>query len=439
MKKITIGVMFLFAIGSAAKAQDYKKVREALVLAQVPGAAGPAGQSKLEDAKAQLDKVLADPKADGKAETYLLKAEVLGSVAGNEGLKAKYPAADAEALQALKKYLELEPTGEKIKADNYIGLNSMSNSFSTKAAKFYNAKNWDSAFTGFQKVVELSDLLIKNKWSNVAFDTTSYLYAGVTAQNAKKEDEAAKYYGKLADRKIAGKDYEGIYDFLTKYHLNKNNQPEFKKYLTTAKELYPTNTMWNDLEFSNTTDNASVEDMVKKFETADAAKTIDAKGYLDYGDYFINNKKIKELDPSQKAQYTNRAFYAFTKAADLDTANGLSSFNAGVSAYSLFADASDSARKIKGVTAAIKSKRAAADKQVDSAADKSIVWLEKSFNTLSAKADRTKTEKNVVGKSADLLYEIYSYKRDRSKVLNPKNYDKYDAKMKYYDSMHGKF
>src|SRR5215212_9182598 len=97
MKKITIGVMLLVAIGTALKAQDYKKVREAL------------GQSKLEDAKAQLDKVLADPKAEGKAETYLLKTEVLGSIAANEALKAKYPTADAEALTALKKYLELEP------------------------------------------------------------------------------------------------------------------------------------------------------------------------------------------------------------------------------------------------------------------------------------------------------------------------------------------
>ena len=206
-----------------------------------------------------------------------------------------------------------------------------------------------------------------------------------------------------------------------------------------AKEAYPANTMWNDLEFSNTTDNAGVEDMVKKFSDADAAKSIDAKGYLDYGDYFINNKKIKELDPPQRAQYTNKAFYAFSKAADLDTANGLSSYNAGVAAYSLYEDAADSARKIKGVTAAIKSKRAAADKVVDSAADNSILWLEKSFTTLSSKTNRTNTEKNVVGKTADILYNLYTYKRERTKALNPKNYDKYDAKSKYYDSMHGKF
>ena len=436
MKKITVSFLLLVAIGSGVKAQDYKKVRDALALAQVPGN---AGQSKLEDAKAQLDKVLADPKANGKAETYLLQTEVLGTIAGNEGLKAKYPTADVEALQSLKKYLELEPNEAKIKEDKYAGVNSAYSSLFADGVKYYNQKNWDSSFAKFKNVVELGDILTSRKWTTSAFDTTSYLYAGVTAQNAKKNDDAAKYYGKIAERKIGGKDYEGIYDFLTKYYLNANKQQEFQKYLALAKQVYPDNKTWNDLEFANTTDNAPLEDMVKKFQDADAAKTIDAKSYLDYGDYFINNKKIKDLEPAQRAPYTEKAFYAFSKASDLDTANGLSSYNAGVAAYSLFEDASDSARKIKGVTAAIKSKRAAADKQADSAADRSITWLEKSFNTLSNKADRSGTEKNVVGKTADILYNIYTYKRDRSKVINPKSYDKYDAKVKFYDSMHGKF
>jgi len=436
MKKIAIGFLLFTAVGTGVKAQDYKKVREALALAQIPGN---AGQGKLEEAKAQLDKVLADPKANGKAETFLLKTEVLGTIAGNDALKAKYPTAGADALIALKQYLQLEPDEAKLKEDRYAGVNSAYSSLFSQGVKFYNDKNWDSAFAKFKDVAELGDILTSRKWTTSTFDTTSYLYAGVTAQNAKQNDEAVKYYSKIADRKIAGKDYEGIYDFLVKYYLNNNKQDEFKKYLALAKELYPSNTAWNDLEFANATDNASAEDMVKKFETADAAKNMDAKAYLDFGDYFINDKKIKELDPAQKAPYTNHAFYAFSKAADLDTANGLSSYNAGVAAYSLYEDASDSARKIKGVTAAIKAKRASADKQADSAADRSITWLEKSFNTLSNKANRTATEKNVVGKTADILYNLYSYKRDRSKALNPKDYDKYDAKVKFYDSMHGKF
>lgn len=427
--------MFLLAVGTAVKAQDFKKVRTNLVLAQ----AGGNNDQKLEDAKTELDKALADPKAEGKAEGYLLQAEVYGMISGNNNLKAKYPNADAQALQALKKYLELDPAETKLKEDNYQGLNSIYSSLFAAGVKEYNAKNWDSAYAKFRDLAELGDMFTSRKWSKSSFDTTSYLYAGVTAQNAKKSEEAAKYYGKIAENKIAGPDYEGIYDFLTKYYLNNNNQEQFAKYIALAKAAYPNNKLWTDLEFANTTENSSIEDVLKKFEAGDQGKTLTSSNYLDYGDYFINNKKIKELDPEKRTEYTNRAVYAFGKAAEMDTANGIASFNAGIAAYTVFEDASDAARKIKGTTADIKAKRSQADKTADAAADKAIQWLEKSFATLSSKSARSNIEKSCLSKSTDLLYNLYAYKRDRSRGVSPKDYDKYEAKSKYYDSLHGKF
>lgn len=435
MKKITIGLLLLTVIGTTVKAQDFKKVRSAFLLTQVGG----ANDQKLEDAKNELDKVMADPKAQGSAEGNLLKAEIYGSVASNNTLKAKYPNADVEGYQALKKYLELEPNEAKLKEDKYAGVNDIYGSLFSAGVKEYNAKNWEAAYDKFKVVAELGDLFTTRKWSASAFDTTSYLYAGVTAQNAKKDAEAAKYYGQIAERKVVGADYEGIYDYLVKYYLNANNQEQFKKYLALAKEAYPKNTLWNDLEFANTTDNSAIEDVVKKFETEDASKSLTATKYLDYGDYFVNNKKIKDLDASKKPEYTNRAYYAFSKAAELDTANGVASYNAGVTAYTMFEDARDNRVKIKGTTPDIKAKQAQADKIVDEAADKSILSLEKSFATLSAKATRSNVERNVLGKTTDLLYNLYEYKKDRSRGKNPKDYDKYDAKSKYYDSLHGKF
>lgn len=436
MKRITIGFLLLIVIATAAKAQDFKKVRSALLIAQIP-IGGKLDPAKIEAAKVELDKVLADPKAQGTAEAYLLQTEIDGLIASNDTLKAKYPNADAEGFQSLKKYLELEPDEAKLKEDRYNGVNGIYSSLFSSGVKEYNAKNWDSAYAKFKDVAELGDLFTSRKWSTSSFDTTSYLYAGVTAQNAKKSEEAAKYYGRIAENKIVGPDYEGIYDFLVKYYLNNNNQEQFAKYLALAKEAYPKNTIWNDLEFANTTDNSSVEDVVKKFEAADAAKSLSASNYLDYGDYFINNKKVRDLDPSEKANYINRAYYSFSKAAELDTANGIASYNAGVAAYNMFEDARDARVKIKGTTADIKAKQAAADKVADAAADKGIQALEKSFATLVSKTDRSNIERSSLGKAPDLLYNLYEYKKERSK--GTKDYDKYEAKSKYYDSLHGKF
>jgi hypothetical protein len=437
MKRITIVFLLLFALSVTNYAQDVKKVRTVLTLAQIPK----AGSQKLDDAKTEIDKVMADSKNQSSAEAWALKTEIYGLVAGDETLKAKYPDADVQALQALKKYLELDPTEKILKEDHYTGINPIYASLFNSGVKLYNDKNWEAASDKFNNVVDISDILIKRKWSNSSFDTTAYLYAGVTAQNAKKEAEAAKFYGALAEHKVKGKDYEGIYEYLTKYNLNNKNEADFRKYIALAKEAYPTNDLWSDLENLYMTKNANLEDISKKFDTDDAAGTLNSSAYFDMGNFFVNDKKVKDLEPAQRSQYTKKAVYAFTKAYEKDTSNALASYNVGVTSYAQWEDLYDAARQVKGTTADIKAKRAAADKQADIAADNSVTWIERSFNSLAAKKAKgniSNLEKGCLTKSVDLLYNLYAYKKDRSRGVNPKDYDKFDAKAKYYDSLHGK-
>lgn len=435
MKKIAIGFLLLFALGTSINAQDVKKVRTTLALAQIPR----AGAQKLEDAKTEIDKLAADPKASANPEVLALKVEIYGLIAGDSSLRTKYPNADIEGLQTLKKYLELEPTEKTLKADGYTGVNQIYASLFNTGVKLYNEKNWEAAFDKFKNVAELSDTLIKRKWTNSAFDTTANLYAGVTAQNAKKEAEAARYYGALASQKVKGQDYESLYEFLTKYYLNNKNEAEFKKYIALAKEVYPTNELWSDLEFVYQTKNAEPADMLKRFNEDDAAGKLTASNYFDYGNMFVSDKKIRDMDPSKRSEFTNKAIYAFTKASEKDTANALASYNVGVTTYAQWEELLEAARQIKGTTADIKAKRAAADKLADAAADKSLVWMERAFNSLAAKTNRSNLEKGTLSKSTDLLYNLYAYKKDRSKVINPKDYDKFDAKAKFFDNLHGKY
>jgi hypothetical protein len=296
-----------------------------------------------------------------------------------------------------------------------------------------------AAFDKFKSVTELSDTLIRRGWSKQAFDTTANLYAGVTAQNAKKEAEAAKYYGALASQKVGGQDYESLYEFLTKYYLGNKNEAEFKKYIGLAKQVYPTNSLWSDLEFMYQSKNADVNDMAKKFDADDAAGQLTSSNYFDYGNVFVGDKKIRDMEPAKRAEYTKKGIYAFTKAYEKDTSNALASYNVGVTSYAQWEEQLDAARQIKGTTADVKTKRAAADKVVDVAADQSITWLEKAFASLAAKTTRTNLEKGCLTKSTDLLYNLYAYKKDRSKVVNPKDYDRFEAKAKFYDNLHGKY
>ena len=432
MKKLTIAFSILLLTGSIVQAQDLKKAKAAYILAKVK-------PETLESAKGEVDKLMTDEKTNKLPESFLLKMQVYGKITTDSVLFAKYPTADLDALTALKKYLELEPAEEKLKAESYDGVNYIYSSFFKKGVKLYQAQDWEKSFAEFKSMAEMGDLLIARKWSTSSFDTTSYLYAAATAQNAKKEAEAIKYYSGLANIKVNGKDYEGVYEYLTKYYLNNPNEAEFKKYIGYAKELYPTNDLWKDLEFEYTKQNSDVSDIIKKFDAADAAKTMTSTEYFDYGNYFVNDKKIKDLEESKRAEFNKKAIYAFSKAYDTDTTNAIAAYNAGVTTYANFETVADSARAIKGTTADVKVKKAAANKAAVEAADNSIIWLEKAFASLSAKKERSNLEKGLLNKSIDLLYNVYEYKRDMSRGVNVKDYDKYDAKLSYYNSLHGKF
>ncbi len=426
MKKITISLLLLFVASSAAFSQDYKKVRTPLTIFLTIG-----GESKLDEAKTEIDKLSTDPKGQGKVETYLLQSEIYGSITSNESLKKKYPDAAYRGLEALKKYLEAEPSAAKYKEDNYVGINAIYNYFFDKGYNLFKAKSWDSAYQNFKPMVEIGDIMVKNKWTTSTFDTTAYKLAGISAQNANKEAEAVQYYEKMAALKLKGEDLEHIYVFLPQYYSKQKNEAEFKKYISLGKELYP-DKPWDQLEFEYISGNLSLGDIAKKFDEDLSANTLSSAAAMNYGDFFFNDKKIKDLKPEDKKPYLERAAKAFSKAFETDPKNILAGYNAAVSYYVIWGDADDAALAIKGITSEIKSRRAQADKVALAASDKAIESLEKAYKLLDEKADKTNLEKNSTKNAAKSLANLYMWRRDKAKG-KAAEYDMYDKKFQFYD------
>ena len=427
MKKITVGLLLLVATADSVFAQDYKKVRTAFTIFMTLGA-----DAKLEEAKAEVDKLAIDPKAQGKAETYMLKAEIYGSITNSNVLKAKYPNATNEGYYAFEKYLELEPGAEKLKEDNYLGIGSIYNSIFSEGQNFYKLKNWDSAYISFQNLLKVSEFLIEKKITSTTFDTLGNLYAGVTAQNAGKQAEAGKYYKRLADIKLSGPDYESIYDFLTKYYLRIKSNADFDKYIDLAKQLYPKNQLWTALQFEYIAVNSSPEEVLKKYDQDALANRLTSEDAMDYGNFFFNDKKVRDLKPEEKKPFTQKATEAFTKAAELDPANVLAAYNVAVSYYVQWEEAADAASAIKGITPEIKSRRAQADKVAIAASDKAIAALENAYKKLDEKTAKSKIEMNSTTTSAKFLAALYGWRRDKAKG-KAAEYDMYDKKMLFYD------
>ena len=368
MKKITLALMMLM-LAFFVKAQSYDEIKQFVML----------GQYK--KAKEDIDKRMTNAKFAAKPEAFILKATIYSALAADSATQLTPEAATlrAESEAAFKKYQEMDPKLELVKDPVYqnAAVRIYSNLFSV-GYKQYDEKKWAEAFETFKKVDSYSAILSEHKLLTSALDTNVIILAGITAEQSNQKDEAAKYYGKLADAKISGANYESIYRFLVTHHFTKKDMAGFEKYKALGKEIYPQSEFFSydktdfavGLETSFDSKMKSLEEvlakdptnykanlsmgqliydtlnskvegavlpanadelekkMVAAFIAAGEAKGDEALPYLVIGDYFVMLKaeKLKKSD-KKYGEYLEAGRVPYEKAAAVFAKKGVSSLN----------------------------------------------------------------------------------------------------------------
>lgn len=439
-------------------AQDIKKVTTNYLLA------------KLDEAKTEVDKAAADPKQQGKPEVLYWKAKVYGAIFNSKdpALSAKYPNIRQDAEAAFKAYVAADPAFAEVKQKGAEGFFDMYGGSFNAGIKSFNDKKWDQAATDFTLAVEFSDYIFTNKWSsgNAPFDTTSILYEGYAYQNASKPAEAAKCYMRLADAKVTGTNYLEIYKFLANHFTVTKNETNFNKYLAIARELYP-KFEWEEFESEYIDQNLTLAEKTALYDKEDAAGTMTEQKYLQFGDIFSNaHIKEKGMDSATEVKYSLKAADAFKKAYAKNSKNAVAAYNVAVIYYNFYLNMDDKyaanlramrainaekptekdPKKKAAVEAQYKQKNepylqanAAIEQPLMENLNVSLEWLEKTYEILKDKSDRSTVEKAVINKTVDFLANLYAYKRDRARGKDLKAMDEYDAKYKVFDALHDKY
>lgn len=198
--------------------------------------------NQLEKAKTDLDKSFTNAKYTVKPEAFILKTTVYAGVSGLEGKKDTPLGLQLieEADAAFSKYKEMDPNlsliGEPIYQNGIITLYS---NYYTFGFNDYNNKEYEKGLGKLKKAIFYSDLLIKQKVLTSTLDTNVLILAAITAETGGFKDEAATYYTKLADAKVGGDGYEGVYRYLVTYHFGRKDMESFEKYKKLGKEVYP--------------------------------------------------------------------------------------------------------------------------------------------------------------------------------------------------------
>jgi len=436
--KYFFSVLFSIVLLNVAIAQDYKKVTTLQVL------------GKTEESKVEIDKMAADPKAQGKAETWYWKSKIYAAINKNEALRAKYPTIVKDADDAFKKYFELDPSFALVKEKGAEGFFDMYATAFNKGLEDFKSKTWPAAAADFEMSSFYSDYIFKNKWANstAAFDTTSVLYAAYANQNAQKMDDAAKYYNRLADAKATGENFQDVYKFLGDFYIKKKDKSNFDRVMALGKEVYPKEN-WEDYEVEFIDQNFTLAEKNAFYDKGDAAGTLTENQYLQFGDVFVNVHH-KETDSTIFDAYNKKGVEAFKKAFAKNSNNALASYNVAVIYYNYFMEADDKyaegirnlqqinankpvekdpkkkaalEAKIKAQTDEIKKNNQAVDKIAGENIDVAIDWLNKTYAILKDKNPRSNTEKSVINKSVDFLANLYSYKMNKLRGKDPKAFD----------------
>lgn len=260
MKKMFLTAL-LAVIGLLSQAQKIDKAKDLM------------GRKKLPEAKTEIDNVMAVEKNKTNSDAWYTKAKIYEAIAADSTLKGTVPNARDVAFEAMKQYLDLENNVKEaskkniqLTLDNNAPLVEMYSGYSKDAASFYNAGNYNDAFTNFKKSLDVFDLMASKGLINMKLDTTTTLYAGISAEKAQKPDEAAVYYSKIAENKAKGEGFVEIYKWLADYYRRKDDAANAAKFAALGKEVYPSDPFWTGFELDLAREKGSKEDLFKKYE-----------------------------------------------------------------------------------------------------------------------------------------------------------------------------
>jgi hypothetical protein len=409
MKRMFLSLI-LAAVFSGLFAQSVDKAKDLLKANNLPAA------------KDEIDKALLVEKNQKNAEAWYAKVKIYNAVAVNDSLKAKYPDALIQSLDALKKYSQLDDKKlVSLTVDQYKPINEIYQGLFQTGAANYNAQKYPDALADFRGAISAIAFMFKQGWIKQSMDTTATLYAGISAEKSDKREEALIYYKTIADSgitKIGGNDMTEIYKWLADYYTRKGDKESAAKYVALGKSKYPNDIFYDELQLDELRKNGPKDSLFAKYEEINREHPDSSIYYFNYGlelyQYATDTSTGKRM--ANADSLIHKAQGKLLTSVKLNPnypqaylVLGQISYNEGVEFQVL--------GKPKGNTNAEELKkrqdyRAQSVKKFDEA----IPYLEKVDQLLGGQGKLKKADKIALRDAYDMLITIYESRKDKPKI-----------------------
>lgn len=433
MGKKTFTTLLLALTGFGLFAQKIDKAKDLLA------------KHKVADAKTEIDNVMNNEKNQNNAEGWYTKSKVYLAVANDANLKTTVPDARDVAFTSLKKYLDLESKEKEankrnvlLTLDNNQPLIDLYTGYSKDAASFYNANNFNDALTNFKKCLEIFDTLSRKNVITAKFDTTTTLYAGISAEKANKQDEAATYYGKIAEHKVKAQGYAEIYKWLADHYKQKGDLAAASNALRLGQEVYPEDPFWSEFELNMLREKGSKDSLFAKYEEVVKKSPANNVYWFNYGVelYQAGYDADMAKRPANSKDLIQRAQEKIAKSIELKPDYPNAQMVMGQILYNQGVDLSTEAKAIKAPAGGkLKpedlAKKNGLKKDAMAKFDAAIPYFVKVDELLGNSGKLKMEERNILKDALDLLITIYEQKGNQKAKV-----DEYTEKFNNIDKKH---
>jgi hypothetical protein len=431
MKKVILTCLTL-SIVMISMAQNLTKVKDAM------------SAKKYSEANTMLEEFMKNPKYQKNAELYYLKGKIFSDIAADSVLEKSFPNSASTSLNSFKKAAEMDTA----KFITYNTLDGSAPLFSLYAApynrglKLFDAKDYEKALPTFEQANEAGKFIYDARLGLSELDTNLTLYTGFSALLSGKEDIAAKYFTLLAKNNVGSSGFDDVYKNLMNYHFNKNNIAEFELIRAQGAKLYPKEEYFTYDEIIFINDIKNEDEKLKRIEAKVNADPKNMDAISIYTEILFGKLLYADSLYPTDAEYAAaeaKVVKLYEMMAALAPEDGLIPFNTGLifinrgfKINNKISDVNDKIRKFndaqkpdkagkippppKELTAQRDDLRA---KQII-AFDQGLPYLLKAQPILEKKVGGGRMELQNYKKLIDILIEVYSSKRQTSKVAADK-------------------
>lgn len=399
MSKLLLGILLLIAF--TASAQDLQTVQRSI-----------AANDYL-SAKQQIDSFFSDKKNWNDAPAWYYKGRVYTEIVRQHD-KKNYETLQ-QALDAYKRYQALDAKNKLMQLNDNVDLFQLYDLSYNTGADFYNDKNYILAFQDFKIALDAETYISAKGFAFQgktfpSFDTSLINLTGSAAYLAGREEESIPYFERLANAKISGSDYKGVYALLYRYYSKQNDAFKASKFLSAGKELFTDDNYWIKLELGNASNNK------ERFTLYDQLLQKYPNNFNLLMDYAVElfNYVYADARPSDFDNRQNRLQILLAKAINADPNSALANFVMSQHVYNQVYDMEETLSTMKDDTQVEQTKKKNFSARLDQKYEELLLYSKKAFDLYSQ--NLTAETKGNCRKVITQLIVYYQKKKQTDKV-----------------------